>query len=152
MFTYLSVLGLSCSTWDLVPWPEMVLRPPALGKWSSSHYPPEKSLWCYCKLSLLFYFSFCQVTVSRYADYWYLYINLISSTWLILYFIVYLLILLLFIVYLLILLLIVYLLILLLFIAYLLILLLFIVYSKVFQGFQVCNMSTTDSDSFAFSF
>ena len=119
LFIYLAALGLSCSTWDLVPWPEMELRPLHWESGVLATEPREKSLCCYCKLSFLFYFIFYQVAVSRYADYWYWFSTLL---------------------------------ILLLFIVYLLILLLFIVYSKVFQCFQVCNMSTTDSDSFAFSF
>ena len=31
IFIYLTVLHLSCSMWDLVPWPRIKLRPPALG-------------------------------------------------------------------------------------------------------------------------
>ena len=30
---YLAVRGLSCGVWDLVPWPGIKLRPPALGVW-----------------------------------------------------------------------------------------------------------------------
>ena len=37
IFIYLAALGLSCSTWDLVPQPETEPRPPALGAWSLSH-------------------------------------------------------------------------------------------------------------------
>ena len=33
-----TVLGLSCSMWDLVPSPGMKPRPPALGAWSRSHW------------------------------------------------------------------------------------------------------------------
>ena len=53
----LAALGLSCGTqdlscdmWDLVPWPGMKPRPPALGAWSLSHWTTRevshKSLWC----------------------------------------------------------------------------------------------------------
>ena len=45
IFVYLAVLGLaaagricSCSMWDLVPWPGIELRPPALGVWSLDHW------------------------------------------------------------------------------------------------------------------
>ena len=35
---YLNVCGLSCSMWDLVPWPGIEPRPPTLGAWSLSHW------------------------------------------------------------------------------------------------------------------
>ena len=35
---YLAVLGLSCSTWDLVSWPEIKPNTPALGSRGSSHW------------------------------------------------------------------------------------------------------------------
>ena len=35
---YLTVPGLSCGMWDLVPWPGIEPRPPALGVWSLSHW------------------------------------------------------------------------------------------------------------------
>ena len=38
IFIYLAAPGLSCSMWDLVPWPENEPRPPALGAWSLSHW------------------------------------------------------------------------------------------------------------------
>ena len=55
LFLYLVALGLSCSTWDLVPWPEMEPGPPASGAQNLSHQttrdvPPFPS-------SLLFSFS-----------------------------------------------------------------------------------------------
>ena len=48
---YLAVPGLSCSMWDLVPWPEIELRVPALGHQGSSYISPFKGL------SLLLEFS-----------------------------------------------------------------------------------------------
>ena len=36
MFVYLAASGLSCGTWDLVPWPRIELRPPELEVWSVS--------------------------------------------------------------------------------------------------------------------
>ena len=33
-----SMQSLSCSMWDLVPWPGIEFRPPVLGAWSLSHY------------------------------------------------------------------------------------------------------------------
>ena len=38
LIIYLAVLGLSCSMWDLVPWPEIKLKPSALGAQSPSHW------------------------------------------------------------------------------------------------------------------
>lgn len=38
IFTYLTAPGLSCSIWDLVPWPGVKPRPPALVAWSQ---PPD---------------------------------------------------------------------------------------------------------------
>ena len=38
LFTYLAALGLRYSIWDLVPWPGIEPRPPALGTWSLSHW------------------------------------------------------------------------------------------------------------------
>ena len=40
----LAALGLSCRMQDLVPWPGIEPRPPALGAWNLNHWPPEKSL------------------------------------------------------------------------------------------------------------
>ena len=37
-FMYLAAPGLSCSMWDLVPWPGTEPGPPALGVWSLSHW------------------------------------------------------------------------------------------------------------------
>ena len=49
IFIYLSVLGLSCGTWHLVPWPEMEPRPPALAAQSLSHWTtrefPAMKFW-----------------------------------------------------------------------------------------------------------
>ena len=39
---YLAVLALSCSTWDLVPWPGREALPPALRGWSLSHWTPRE--------------------------------------------------------------------------------------------------------------
>ena len=51
IFLYFAALGLSCSTgdphclvWDLVPWPGIEPRPPALGVWSLNHWTTGKSL------------------------------------------------------------------------------------------------------------
>ena len=41
---YLAVPGLSFSTWDLVPWPEMEPRSPALGEQSLSHGTTREAL------------------------------------------------------------------------------------------------------------
>ena len=38
IFIYLAVLGLSCGMQDLVPWPGIKPRPPALGTWSPKHW------------------------------------------------------------------------------------------------------------------
>ena len=38
IFIYLTVLHLSCIMWDLVPWPRIKLRPPALGTQNFSHW------------------------------------------------------------------------------------------------------------------
>ena len=37
IFIYLTIPGLSCGMWDLVPRPGIEPRPPALGTWSLSH-------------------------------------------------------------------------------------------------------------------
>ena len=51
LFLYLAVLGLSCSVqtlswdvWELVPWPGIKSRPPALGTQSLSHWTTRESL------------------------------------------------------------------------------------------------------------
>ena len=38
LLTYLAASGLSSGMWELVPWPVMDPRPPALGAWSLSHW------------------------------------------------------------------------------------------------------------------
>ena len=38
LFIYLAALGLSCSMWDLAPWPGIEPGPPALGAQSLSHW------------------------------------------------------------------------------------------------------------------
>ena len=38
-YFYLTMLGLSCSVWDLVPWPGNEPGPPALGAQRLSHRP-----------------------------------------------------------------------------------------------------------------
>ena len=45
---YLAVLGLSCSMWDLVPWPGMEPKPPALGAQSLSYWTTREvpEFWC----------------------------------------------------------------------------------------------------------
>ena len=43
LFIYLAALGLSCGMWDLVPWPGVEPRPPALGVWSLSHWTTRGS-------------------------------------------------------------------------------------------------------------
>ena len=42
LFIFLAVPGLSCSMWDLVPWPGMELRPPALRVRHLSHWTTRK--------------------------------------------------------------------------------------------------------------
>ena len=59
---YLAALGLSCSTWDLVPWPGIEPRSPALAGQSLSHWIAREvpeintltlvSLWTYKGSSL----------------------------------------------------------------------------------------------------
>ena len=44
VFIYLTVLGLSCSMWDLVPWPGIEPVPPPLGAWSLSHWTTREVL------------------------------------------------------------------------------------------------------------
>ena len=39
---FLAALGLSFSTWGLVPWPEIEFRSAALGAWSLSHWTNRK--------------------------------------------------------------------------------------------------------------
>ena len=48
IFIYLAVLGLSCSMWDLVPWPGMEPKPPALGAQSLSYWTTREvpDFWC----------------------------------------------------------------------------------------------------------
>ena len=41
----LSSQGLSCNMWDLVPWPGVEPRPPALGAWSLSHWSTREVPW-----------------------------------------------------------------------------------------------------------
>ena len=41
IFPY-GMLTLSCSMWDLVPWPGIEHGPPALGAWSLSHWPTRE--------------------------------------------------------------------------------------------------------------
>ena len=41
----LSAQGLSCNMWDLVPWPGVEPRPPALGAWSLSHWSTREVPW-----------------------------------------------------------------------------------------------------------
>ena len=38
LFIYTTALDLSCSMWDLFPWPGIEPGPPALGDWSLSHW------------------------------------------------------------------------------------------------------------------
>ena len=48
------VLGLSCSMWDLVPWPEIEPRPPPLGVWSLNPWATRKIPWSPSFLPLCF--------------------------------------------------------------------------------------------------
>ena len=50
LFTYLTVAGLACSMWDLVPWPQIKPRPPALGVqslncWTTREVPTSMLSW-----------------------------------------------------------------------------------------------------------
>ena len=50
LFTYLTVAGLSCSMWDLVPWPQIEPRPPAMGAqslncWTTREVPTSMLSW-----------------------------------------------------------------------------------------------------------
>ena len=49
---YLAAPGLSCSMWDLVPWPGVASRPPALGAWSLSHWTTREVPFVafYCRI------------------------------------------------------------------------------------------------------
>ena len=38
---------LSCGMWDLVPWPRVDPRPPALGAWSPSHWTTREAPPCF---------------------------------------------------------------------------------------------------------
>ena len=42
IFIYLAAADLSCGMWDLVPWPGIEPRPPALGVWSLSQRTPRE--------------------------------------------------------------------------------------------------------------
>ena len=42
VFIYLAALGLSCGTWDLVPWAGIKPQPPALGARSLTHWTPRE--------------------------------------------------------------------------------------------------------------
>ena len=44
LFIYLAVLGLTCSMWDLVPWPGIKPGPPASGAPSLSHWTTKEIL------------------------------------------------------------------------------------------------------------
>ena len=44
LFIYLTVLGLSCSMWNLALWLGTETRPPTLGAWSLNHWMTGKSL------------------------------------------------------------------------------------------------------------
>ena len=58
---------LSCCTWDLVPWPGIKPRPPALGAWSLSHRPPGRSpesfLYSHLTDGLFFFFFFKELHI-----------------------------------------------------------------------------------------
>ena len=51
---YLFVLGLSCGIWELVPWPGIKPRPPALGAQSLSHWTTREV----SHFSIVLFFSF----------------------------------------------------------------------------------------------
>ena len=62
---YLAVLGLSysmltlsCGMWDLVPWPGIKPRPPALGGWSLSYWT-TREVSCMYLFKLQFYPDVC---------------------------------------------------------------------------------------------
>ena len=44
LFVYLTAMGSSCGMWDLVPWPGIEPRPPALGVWCLTTGPSGRSL------------------------------------------------------------------------------------------------------------
>ena len=60
LFIYLTVLGLSCSTWDLVPWPGIESRPSASEERSLSHWTTKEVL-----LSSFFFFLSCKLLVKE---------------------------------------------------------------------------------------
>ena len=47
LFLVGDMLGLSCNMQDLVPWPGIKPRPPALGAWSLNHWAPREVPWWY---------------------------------------------------------------------------------------------------------
>ena len=49
---------LSCGMWDLVPWPGMELRPPALGVWSLSHWTTREVPRTYFNMAFIVYIYF----------------------------------------------------------------------------------------------
>ena len=52
LFIYLTVRGLSCGMWDLVPGSEIESSSPALGAWSLSHWTTREVPWVvflYCQ-------------------------------------------------------------------------------------------------------
>ena len=48
-----SMQTLSCGMWDLVPWPGIKPRPPALGAWSLSHWTTRE-----VPLFVFFFFNY----------------------------------------------------------------------------------------------
>ena len=58
-FYFLAVLDLSCGLQDLVTWPELEPRPPAMGAWSHSHWTTRE---VFLSLSLNFSKSIYQTT------------------------------------------------------------------------------------------
>ena len=65
-FIYLAMLGLSCSMWDLVSWPGIEPRPPALGVWSLSCWT-TREVPQFPLLTFLPYFSWLVLTLTSLA-------------------------------------------------------------------------------------
>ena len=57
-------MGLGCSKWDLILWPGIKPRPPALGMWSFSHWTTRKAPFCCLMLTYLLLIQFSSVAQS----------------------------------------------------------------------------------------
>ena len=65
IFIYLAVLGLSCGIQDLVSWPRIELRPPAMEGCSLNHLTTrEVPIWLFLKSYFLFLIWLHQVSVA----------------------------------------------------------------------------------------